>query len=85
MFTPEKVTCFSRRCDIAPSTGVRTGSRPASGDEVAVGKDKVDVPLDIRKREPELLGDERLARATRSRLRRPKIVADIVVHEHFLR
>jgi hypothetical protein len=47
---------------------------PASGDEVAIAKDKVDAPLEIRKGVPELLGDDRVARATRSRLPRPKIV-----------
>jgi hypothetical protein len=51
----------------------------------AATRSQVDPPLEVRKGAAELLGDQRLARATRRRLRRAKIMPNILVREHLLR
>jgi hypothetical protein len=79
----EKVTCFPVGTTPPQAPVCVPEAVPASGDEVAIAKDKVDAPLEIRKGVPEALGDERVARATPEPPASAEDRGDIVV-EHFL-
>ena len=72
---------LSRRCELTQPTRVRTGSRPASRDEIAIGEHEIDSPPEVGERAPELLGDPRLPGCSGSSLRRTKIVTHVVIGE----
>src|ERR1700737_273186 len=69
----------------SPLTQVSSSRGPTGGDEVSIRQHQVNVESQIGKRTPKVGGDLCLTGGARFSLRRPQVVPDVVLREHFLR